>query len=182
MSFFDALSAIGEVVVSKFFDFLIDKLVSSDLLQFATEKKIHEGMEKLKKELLEIREVLDDAEERQLRDKSVKIWLFHLQILAYDVDDVLDELATEISRRNLMMERRGSSNMYNHEMMDIGWKLQRLVPAIGANKLRLAPAIGANKLTAVPSQKGESFLLRINGASITDKIAKDCLKHLSSSY
>ncbi|XP_017984378.1 PREDICTED: putative disease resistance RPP13-like protein 1 [Theobroma cacao] len=110
MSFFDALSAIGEVVVSKFFDFLIDKLVSSDLLQFATEKKIHEGMEKLKKELLEIRAVLDDAEERQLKDKFVKIWLFHLQILAYDVDDVLDELATEISRRNLMMERRGSSS------------------------------------------------------------------------
>ncbi|EOY19795.1 LRR and NB-ARC domains-containing disease resistance protein, putative [Theobroma cacao] len=110
MSFFDALSAIGEVVVSKFFDFLIDKLVSSDLLQFATEKKIHEGMEKLKRELLEIRAVLDDAEERQLKDKFVKIWLFDLQILAYDVDDVLDELATEISRRNLMMERRGSSS------------------------------------------------------------------------
>ncbi|XP_017984379.1 PREDICTED: putative disease resistance protein RGA3 [Theobroma cacao] len=71
MSFFDALSAIREVVVSKFLDFLIDKLVSSDFLQFATEKKIHLEIEKLKTELLEIRAVLDDAEERQLKDSDM---------------------------------------------------------------------------------------------------------------
>ncbi|WRX11848.1 Rx [Theobroma cacao] len=109
MSFFDALSAIREVVVSKVFDFLIDKLVSSDFLQFATEEKIHLEVEKLRTELLEIRAVLDDAEERQLKDESVKIWLSNLQNLAYDVDDILDEIATDISMRNLMMERRGSS-------------------------------------------------------------------------
>ncbi|EOY19797.1 LRR and NB-ARC domains-containing disease resistance protein, putative [Theobroma cacao] len=146
MSFFDALSAIREVVVSKVFDFLIDKLVSSDFLQFATEEKIHLEVEKLRTELLEIRAVLDDAEERQLKDESVKIWLSNLQNLAYDVDDILDEIATDISMRNLMMERRGSSSkkprlmisdsynavMFNRDMMskinDVTARLKDLEP------------------------------------------------------
>ncbi|XP_022746588.1 putative disease resistance RPP13-like protein 1 [Durio zibethinus] len=110
MSLLGALSAVREVVVSKFFDYLLDKLGSSEFLQFATEKQIQEELEKLKKELLEIRALLDDAEERQIKDQSVKIWLSDLQNVAYDVDDIVDELETEIARRNLMLERRGSSS------------------------------------------------------------------------
>ncbi|KAK6271424.1 hypothetical protein POUND7_008522 [Theobroma cacao] len=34
--------------------------------------------------------------------------------------------------------------------------------------------------TAVPSLKGESFRLLISGASMNDKIATDCLKHVKS--
>ncbi|XVF81947.1 hypothetical protein PTKIN_Ptkin16aG0003200 [Pterospermum kingtungense] len=104
-----ALSNIGEVVVSKFFDFLLDKLFSSEFLQFPSEDQIQKELDKLKKELLEIRKLLDDAEERQLKDSSVKSWLSDLQNLAYDVDDIVDELETEASRRQLM-ERRGSSS------------------------------------------------------------------------
>ncbi|XVF82294.1 hypothetical protein PTKIN_Ptkin16aG0034600 [Pterospermum kingtungense] len=105
----EALSAIREVVVSKLFDLLLNKLFSSELLQFPSEDQIQKELDKLKKELQEIRKLLDDAEERQLKDSSVKSWLSDLQNLAYDVDDIVDELETEASRRKLM-ERRGSSS------------------------------------------------------------------------
>ncbi|KAH1045935.1 hypothetical protein J1N35_036719 [Gossypium stocksii] len=111
MSLLEAFSVIREVVVSKVFDFLLDKLASSELLQFATGKEVQEAIHKLDMELKEIRAVLDDAEERQVKEKSVKNWLTNLQNLAYDVEDALDEFATEIGRRNLMMERRGCSNL-----------------------------------------------------------------------
>ncbi|TYG99985.1 hypothetical protein ES288_A10G238500v1 [Gossypium darwinii] len=145
MSLFETLSVIREVVVSKVFDFLLDKLASSELLQFATGKEVQEAIYKLDMELKEIRAVLDDAEERQVKEKSVKSWLTNLQNLAYDVEDVLDEFATEIGRRNLMMECRGCSSkrpklipdsftvvMFNRDMMskikDITAKLKDLEP------------------------------------------------------
>ncbi|XVF82295.1 hypothetical protein PTKIN_Ptkin16aG0034700 [Pterospermum kingtungense] len=110
MSFLgEALSAIREVVVSKFFDFLLDQLFSSEFPQFPNEDQIQKELHKLKKELQEIRMLLDDAEERQLKNSSVKSWLSDLQNLAYDVDDIVDELETEASRRKLL-ERRGSSS------------------------------------------------------------------------
>ncbi|XP_065881722.1 putative disease resistance protein At3g14460 isoform X3 [Euphorbia lathyris] len=39
--------------------------------------------------------VLDDAEEKQLIDPMVKIWVSELRDLAYDVEDVIDDFATE---------------------------------------------------------------------------------------
>ncbi|KAK8276774.1 hypothetical protein V6Z11_D10G223900 [Gossypium hirsutum] len=153
MPFLQALSAIGEVFVSKLIDFFLDKLASSDLLQFATEKQVREEIQKLENELKQIRRVLDDAEERQLKEQLVKDWLIDLQNLAFDVEDVLDEFATEIGRRNLMMERRGSSSkrsrlniphsfndvLFNRDIMskirDLTAKLKDLEPQ--RNKLEL---------------------------------------------
>ncbi|XP_020538843.1 putative disease resistance protein At3g14460 isoform X2 [Jatropha curcas] len=48
--------------------------------------------------------VLDDAEEKQMTNGFVKIWVTELRDLAYDVEDVLDEFATEVLRRRLMAE------------------------------------------------------------------------------
>ncbi|XVE81400.1 hypothetical protein DITRI_Ditri15bG0060300 [Diplodiscus trichospermus] len=163
MSLLEALSAIREVFVSKFFDFLLDKLRSSDFLQFVTEKQIHEELQKLKKELLEIRALLDDAEERQMKDKSVKIWLSDLQNLAYDLDDIVDELETEASWRNLMLERRGSSTkkprliphsfndvMFNRSMMskikDITAQLKNLEPQRTQLQLRMIDSHNSNRI------------------------------------
>ncbi|XVF82281.1 hypothetical protein PTKIN_Ptkin16aG0033400 [Pterospermum kingtungense] len=105
-----AMSFIGGVFVSKIFDILIEKLGSSEIVQFASEKKIQEELQKLKEELQDIRALLDDAEERQIKDQSVKNWLSEIQNVAYDLDDIVDELETETSRRKLMLERRGSSS------------------------------------------------------------------------
>jgi hypothetical protein len=39
--------------------------------------------------------MLGDAEEKQYTDRAVKEWLDDLRDLAYDVDDIVDELTTE---------------------------------------------------------------------------------------
>ncbi|KAL6327985.1 hypothetical protein AAG906_031329 [Vitis piasezkii] len=52
--------------------------------------------------LLKIYAVLEDAEEKQMTNRLVKMWLDELKDLAYDVEDILDEFATEALRRNLM--------------------------------------------------------------------------------
>ncbi|KAJ9697498.1 hypothetical protein PVL29_009357 [Vitis rotundifolia] len=52
-----------------------------------------------------INEVLDEAEEKQITKPSVKDWVDDLRDLAYDMEDVLDEFATEELRRRLMADR-----------------------------------------------------------------------------
>ena len=46
-----------------------------------------------KRTLLKIHAVLDYAEERQMTSKLMKVWLDELRDLAYDVEDILDEVA-----------------------------------------------------------------------------------------
>ncbi|KAL0929092.1 hypothetical protein M5K25_001032 [Dendrobium thyrsiflorum] len=43
-----------------------------------------------------IEAVLEDAEEREIQDKSVKLWLSELRLLAYDIDDVIDEYEYDV--------------------------------------------------------------------------------------
>ncbi|CAK7329182.1 unnamed protein product [Dovyalis caffra] len=45
--------------------------------------------------LLQVRAMLNDAEQKQLTNQAMKIWLDKLRDLAYDVEDVLDEFETE---------------------------------------------------------------------------------------
>ncbi|TYH20619.1 hypothetical protein ES288_A05G444600v1 [Gossypium darwinii] len=44
---------------------------------------------------------LQDAEEKQTKNTSVKLWLERLEVVAYKAVDVLDEFAYEILRRKV---------------------------------------------------------------------------------
>ncbi|KAK3018180.1 hypothetical protein RJ639_002798 [Escallonia herrerae] len=91
---------IAEIFLSAFFTVLLEKLASGDLaLPEGIYSRLHTWTSKL--ELLEA--VLSSAEEKQITEKPVNMWLQQLQDLAYDLDDLLDELATEALRRRLMM-------------------------------------------------------------------------------
>jgi len=57
-------------------------------------------LRKLKQSLIMIRDVLQDAARRSVTDDSVKGWLEKLQDVAYDAEDVLDEFAYEILRKD----------------------------------------------------------------------------------
>ena len=48
-----------------------------------------------------MRAVLADAEKRQVKDESVKLWLQMLEDVAYEADDVLDEFAYENLRQKI---------------------------------------------------------------------------------
>lgn len=60
--------------------------------------------EKLNRTLMTVQAVLKDAEEKQWKDKDIRIWLQDLKDAAYDADDVLDEFSIEAQRRR---QRRG---------------------------------------------------------------------------
>ncbi|KAG6778155.1 hypothetical protein POTOM_018007 [Populus tomentosa] len=91
--------AIGEIFLAAFLGVLFTRLTSPEFLKFARREGIWKKADKWRHMLSKVQEVLDDAEEKQLTEKAVKIWLDDLRDLAYDVEDLLDEFATESLRR-----------------------------------------------------------------------------------
>ncbi|GAY33671.1 hypothetical protein CUMW_275970 [Citrus unshiu] len=98
------MSFIGEAVLSASVELLIEKLASQGLELFTRHEKLKVDFIEWKRMLEMIQAVLADAEDRQTKDKAVKKWLDNLQNLAYDAEDVLDELETEALRRELLLQ------------------------------------------------------------------------------
>ncbi|KAF2319208.1 hypothetical protein GH714_013967 [Hevea brasiliensis] len=63
----------------------------------------------LQESLTMIRGVLQDAEEQQTRKEHVRLWLKKLREVAYEAEDVLDELVYENLRRKVEMQRQDQS-------------------------------------------------------------------------
>ena len=106
------MAFVGEAFLSSFFKTLLDELISSDLLDYARQVQVHAELNKWEKTLKKIHAVLEDAEEKQMENQVVKIWLDDLRDLAYDVEDILDELATEALGRKLMAETQPSTSKF----------------------------------------------------------------------
>ncbi|XP_059440936.1 putative disease resistance RPP13-like protein 1 [Corylus avellana] len=93
------LSKVGEFALTKLFESLYDRLAVPKFWDFigGEEKGIQANLDKWRQKLQDIQNMLDDAEEKQYSDTAVKQWLDDLKHLVYDVDDIVDELATKAS-------------------------------------------------------------------------------------
>ncbi|KAJ0961210.1 hypothetical protein J5N97_000804 [Dioscorea zingiberensis] len=67
----------------------------------ATGDVVVQELRKLEGTLMRIRAFLRDAEEREVRDESVKLWLRELKTISYQADDLLDEYQYELLRRQV---------------------------------------------------------------------------------
>ena len=85
----------AEAALSAFLEAVFTKFLSPQLWSYARFLEVDSTFEEWRKTLLGIEAVLNDAEERHIREKGVKVWLDDLKALAYDMEDVLDEFDTE---------------------------------------------------------------------------------------
>ncbi|KAL7204508.1 hypothetical protein ACSBR2_017560 [Camellia fascicularis] len=99
---------IGEIFLTTFIQVLFERLASTFLPKFAGREPVHTLFNKWSGELAEIRAFLDDAEEKQIENRAVKMWLEELTDLAYDLDDILDEFAIEALARKLTPESQAA--------------------------------------------------------------------------
>ncbi|KAI3802171.1 hypothetical protein L1987_30301 [Smallanthus sonchifolius] len=96
--------AIGQVFIGAFITVLFEKLASDDLIRLARSGGIYSELNKLRKTFDLIRSVLVKASEKHIRYTLVQLWLNELQHVAYEIDDVVDDLATEAMRHQLNQE------------------------------------------------------------------------------
>ncbi|KAJ9685486.1 hypothetical protein PVL29_017504 [Vitis rotundifolia] len=112
---------VAEAVGSSFLRVLIDKLIAPPLLEYARRKKVDTTLGEWRRTLTHIEAVVDDAENKQIKEKAVKVWLDDLKSLAYDIEDVVDEFDTEAKQRSLTEGPEASTS-----------KVRKLIPTFGA--------------------------------------------------
>ncbi|XP_057957437.1 putative disease resistance protein RGA3 [Malania oleifera] len=68
-------------------------------------------LKNLEESLKKIQAVLHDAQKRQVREKTVQIWLKDLEEIAYDAEDVLTEFSYEMLRRQVKIQNQFMKNV-----------------------------------------------------------------------
>ncbi|KAL6126680.1 hypothetical protein ACLB2K_074726 [Fragaria x ananassa] len=96
-------------------DVLIERLATLALDKVERELKLVVGVKQeiknLTKKLIAIRAVLEDAEQRQVMEASVKLWLDELNDVSFDMDDVLDEWITRVEKHQLEKQETEGANV-----------------------------------------------------------------------
>ena len=78
--------------LSALFQGLFDKLALPSLKKLGLLFGVENEAKKLSSTLSRIQSLLSDAEHRQIKEESVRLWLRELKDVAYDAEDILDEL------------------------------------------------------------------------------------------
>ncbi|KAM3685486.1 hypothetical protein ACB094_11G123600 [Castanea mollissima] len=99
----------AEAILSAFIQAVLERL-STELLNYAHPKEVKKELEKWKNTLPEIKAALEDAEEKQQTERAVKRWLDDLRDFAYDLEDMLDEFATEGKLHKLKGKAKASTS------------------------------------------------------------------------
>ncbi|CAL5382909.1 unnamed protein product [Camellia sinensis] len=106
---------IAEIFLSAFVKLLFEKMSSFASSKLPTFEGIAAQLTNWTNMLSQIEALLIDAEDKQLTDRAVNLWLDDLQDLAYDLDDLVDEFATEALRQSLKAKppQASSSKVWN---------------------------------------------------------------------
>ncbi|KAL7204073.1 hypothetical protein ACSBR2_017189 [Camellia fascicularis] len=106
---------IAEIFLSAFVKLLFEKMTSFASSKLPTFEGIGAQLTNWTNMLSQIEALLIDAEEKQMTDRAVNLWLDDLQDLAYDLDDVVDEFTTEALRQSLKAKphQASSSKVWN---------------------------------------------------------------------
>ncbi|KAF5775824.1 putative virus X resistance protein-like, coiled-coil [Helianthus annuus] len=113
----------AETLANELLKVLFQKLSDEAFKRIARAQGIHNELKELNKTLSRIQDLLNDASQKEVTHKYVKEWLNALQHLAYDIDDVLDDLATEDMHRELTLQEPEASTS----------KVRKLIPSCCTN-------------------------------------------------
>lgn len=94
-----AAELVGGALLSASLEFLLERLGSPAVLAYLRGKSRHcdsdELLAKLRTQLNLVGAVLDDAEQKQAKSRSIEKWLEELHDAFYDVEDLLYETETD---------------------------------------------------------------------------------------
>ncbi|GMP43424.1 hypothetical protein CsSME_00012790 [Camellia sinensis var. sinensis] len=106
---------VAEIFLSAFVKLLFEKMSSFASSKLPSFEGIDTQLTNWTNMLSQIEALLFDAEEKQMKDRAVNLWLDDLQDLAYDLDDLVDEFAAEALQHKLKAKppQASSSKVWN---------------------------------------------------------------------
>ncbi|WKA02071.1 hypothetical protein VitviT2T_020307 [Vitis vinifera] len=159
---------VGEAVLSCFIQKLVDMVTSPELWKYARKEQVDSELKRCKNILTKICLVLNDAEEKQMTNPLVKIWLDELRDLAYDVEDILDDFAIEALRSSLIMAQPQQGISKLRDM------LSSLIPSASTSNSSMRSKIKeiTERLQEISAQKNDLDLREIAGGWWSDRKRK----------
>ncbi|KAM0005422.1 putative virus X resistance protein-like, coiled-coil [Helianthus debilis subsp. tardiflorus] len=94
----------ADAAVSALVRDVLGRLTSELIKEFALFRGFKGDILRLKKDFEEIQAVLEDAEEKHIKEKAVELWLQRLRSASFMVENVLDDISTEALLRSLHKE------------------------------------------------------------------------------
>ncbi|XP_020972270.1 putative disease resistance protein At3g14460 isoform X1 [Arachis ipaensis] len=95
-----AAALVGGAVLSSIFNVVFDRMSSPEFANWIKGKKLTQNLlERLKTNLYAVQAFLNDAEQKQIKERAVKAWLDSLKDAMYVADDLLDEVFTKAATK-----------------------------------------------------------------------------------
>lgn len=91
----------ADAMLTEFLLVLFGKLTSPLVQEVRSLLTLDEALDELKKTLISIKALLQDADEKQFRSAAVAQWLGDLKDVTYDINDTVDDVLIEARRRRL---------------------------------------------------------------------------------
>ena len=105
-----AAELVAGALLSASLQVLFQRLASEEIPKlFQGKKVVLEQLDELNTVLLSAHVLLNDAEEKQLRNQEIRMWLNKLQDVIYQADDLVDRIDYEALRSKLEDDRSSSS-------------------------------------------------------------------------
>ncbi|GMI79605.1 hypothetical protein HRI_001629800 [Hibiscus trionum] len=105
---------------------ILDRLATSTQQEWRLQAGVEQEINKLESYLKDIHAVLEDAEEKQVTDASVKRWLTKLKEASYELEDVLDECNFASLKTTIPVEagffRKVLSSICCDLFRQVGWR------------------------------------------------------------
>ncbi|CAK8564979.1 unnamed protein product [Lathyrus sativus] len=103
---------------------IVERVASGDYKDIFSKRLVN----KLQITLNSINQVLDDAETKQYQNPKVRIWLDHIKHEVYEVDQLLDEIATSAQRKSKVKHFFSSlTNQFESRIKDLLDNLEHLL-------------------------------------------------------
>ena len=157
---------VGGAFLSASLQVLFDRLASRDVVNFIRGHKLDYALlKKLKRKLLTVDAVLDDAEAKQITKPAVKEWMDELKVVVYDAEDVLDEIATEDLRRKIESgdsDTQTSMSMSTFDVQSINCRMEEIVD-------RLEDIVQDRDVLGLKEGVGEKSANRWSSTSLVDE-------------
>jgi len=157
------LETLGGALFGAVLQVLFDKLDSHQVLDYFRGRKLDERLlKKLKRKLMDINAVVNDAEQKQFSNSLVKEWLDEVRDALYDAEDLLDEIDYECSKNQSVAEFQCSASKvssFESKMIEVLDDLESLSNQKVVQDFKISSGVGYGLGNKVSKKKNESSSL-----------------------